>query len=92
MLFLPADIAQVRPVLAFEEPSHIAVEHYSAVAFDYGASEPTAAASVVPTSAEAISAVPAIPDIPFVPGFAIPASVRGHAPATERMHKVLDAV
>lgn len=58
-------------------------ESYSAVGFDY--SNTAATPKEQPAS---MPAPPVISDVPFVPEFAVPESVKGSLPATERMHKV----
>lgn len=63
-----------------------ATQQYSAVAFDYGSSGST---TVLPVEEPAPApAPPIVPDTPFVPQFAVPESIKGHMPSTERMHKV----
>lgn len=64
--------------------SHGEPEQYSAVAFDYSSTE-----AVAPVEqAVAAPMAPVIPDVPFVAQFAVPDSMKGHLPSTERMHKV----
>lgn len=60
---------------------------FAAVPFVYDTPAAEEAQPAAPTESAPVLA-DAVPDVAFVPSFAVPVSIQGHLPKTERMHKV----